>query len=173
MTVPWLAIGLAAAGVLLLGAAGYGAWFRSRRSSYGRIESVDLPSERAPLLRSERWRLSGRPDEIRVLPDGTRVPVEIKSRPGYRHGPPASHRAQVAAYCLLLEESTGRPPPYGILRYGDGSEYRIPWGAPARSALHSVRREMARGYDGRASPSPGKCRGCTFRGSCDRSQAPA
>ncbi|MCI4345459.1 MAG: PD-(D/E)XK nuclease family protein [Thermoplasmata archaeon] len=137
----------------------------------GRLRSVDLPGEPGPLLRSERWRLAGRPDEVRELDDGRWVPVEWKSRGAPRGGPPRSHRIQLWAYCLLLEETTGRAPPFGRLRYGDGVEFDLPWDRAARAELALVREEVARQYDGRATPSPGRCRGCRFRTGCDVSLA--
>ncbi|HTT25628.1 MAG TPA: CRISPR-associated protein Cas4, partial [Thermoplasmata archaeon] len=95
------------------------------------------------------------------------VPVEWKSRPAPAYGPAPSHRVQVLAYCLLCEETRGVPPPFGILRYGDGSEFRIPWDGAARAELLALRWAIARPYDGRALPSPGKCRGCRWREGCD------
>jgi CRISPR-associated exonuclease Cas4 len=162
---------LGIAGLLLLTGSIVWAGERRERNRTGRLLSVDLPGSPAGLLRSARWKLAGRPDEIRELPNGARIPVEVKSRRAYATGPPASHRAQVAAYCLLLEEATGVSPPYGIVRYADGAEFRVPWDDGQRAWLWTVRREMARPYDGRAAASPGKCRACAFHLGCDRSMA--
>jgi CRISPR-associated exonuclease Cas4 len=161
------------AGPLLLGAvvlAGYGAYRlvqAASERSVGRLVAVDRSPERGRPLRSERHRLSGRPDELRQARDGRWIPVEWKSRGAPRGGPAPSHRVQVWAYCLLCEETTGRPPPFGLLRYGDGKEFRIPWDASARAELLALRAAIARPYDGRASPSVGKCRGCRWRNGCD------
>lgn len=163
---------LALVGVALL-AAGVALRLRVRRQrAAGRWVAADLPRGPAPTLRSERYRLSGRPDELRVLPDGRWVAVELKSRAAPRR-PYRSHRLQVSAYSLLLEESTGRAPPFGLLRYGDGTEFRVPWDPAARAELLAVRRELDRPYDGGARPSPGRCAGCAWRRACDRSLAPA
>lgn len=118
-------------------------------------------------LRSERYRISGRPDAIRRLPDGRLVAVERKSRSTPRRGPPRSHRVQVAAYSLLLEETTGRPPPHGVLLYADGGRFTLPWDADARTDLLRVRAAMARPYEGEARPSPARCRRCPWRPHCD------
>ncbi|MCI4338119.1 MAG: PD-(D/E)XK nuclease family protein [Thermoplasmata archaeon] len=139
---------------------------RSRRGP-GRLRSVDLPSAPGPVLRSERYRLTGRPDELRELPDGRWIPVEWKSRPVPRGGPPWSHRIQLWAYCLLLEENLGRAPPFGRLRYGDGTVVDLPWDASARRELLSLRAGIEAPYDGRARPSPARCRRCRYRGGCD------
>ncbi len=124
-------------------------------------------------MHSERWGLSGRPDELRRLPDGRRVPIEWKSRSAPRGGPFPSHRAQVLAYLALVEETTGAPPPFGLLRYGDGTEFRIPWDRDARAELGDIRAAIARPYDGRHLASPTKCAGCRWRTLCDvRASAP-
>ena len=133
----------------------------------GRLVSVDEGARRAPLLRSERYAMAGRPDEVRQLRDGRRVPVELKSRTTPKGGPPRSHRVQVWAYCLLLEETTGVAPPFGILRYSDGGEFRLPWDAPARAELLALRAELMQPYDGRATPSAARCRHCPWRDGCD------
>ena len=161
----------AVAGAVLL-LAGIGALVRTRQQRRaGRLLLADLPYQPGMLLRSERFRLSGRPDELRELPDGRWVPVELKSRTTPRTGPTASHQIQLAAYCLLVEETTGRSPPFGLLRYGDGGEFRIEWTATLRHELLTVRHELAAPYDGRARPSPGRCSRCAWRAACDRSAA--
>jgi len=141
---------------------------RRQQRRAGRLLSADLPGRPGTLLRSPRLRLAGRPDELRVLRDGRWVPVEIKSRSTPRGGPPASHQVQLAAYCLLVEETTGRAPPFGVLRYGDGGEFRIEWTSELRQRILDLRRELAAPYDGRALPSPGRCSRCAWRMSCDR-----
>jgi CRISPR-associated exonuclease Cas4 len=140
---------------------------RGRR--FGRLVSVDVQA--GPPLRSVRYRLVGRPDELRRLPDGRPVPVEWKSRSAPLGGPPHSHTVQVWAYCLLLEDVTGMTPPFGVLRYGDGTEFRVEWDAPARSAILALRREVDRPYDGRATPSVARCRRCRWFESCDARSA--
>jgi CRISPR-associated exonuclease Cas4 len=137
---------------------------RRREAALGRLVAVDAGAP--ALLRSYRYRLQGRPDALRRSADGTVVPVELKSRATPRGGPARSHLVQVWAYCLLVEESTGRAPPFGVLRYADG-EFRVRWDAAARTELLALRAELARPYDGRASPAPGKCARCPWVGVCD------
>jgi CRISPR-associated exonuclease Cas4 len=162
----WIPVALAG-GILL--AAGAVALIRARaQRRAGRLLETDLPSRPGTVLRSARFRIAGRPDELRALPDGRWVPVELKSRSTPRHGPPASHQVQVAAYCLLVEETTGQAPPYGLLRYGDGGEFRLAWTPEVRNQLLDLRRELDAPYDGRALPSPGRCSGCAWRRSCDQ-----
>lgn len=137
----------------------------------GRLLRADLPTEPGTLLRSPQFRISGRPDELRVLRDGRWIPVEFKSRPTPARGPPTSHRIQLAAYCLLVEETTNRSPPFGLLRYGDGGEFQVDWTPELRHQLLALRREIAVPYDGRATPSLARCARCTWRRSCDRAAA--
>ncbi len=160
LAVALLALGLGVYGVARLLAA-------SRQSRYGRLLSIDSVERPATLLRSARWRLAGRPDEIRQLPDGRWVPIEWKSRSAPTRGPYRSHEVQVWAYLALLEETRGEASPYGVLRYGDGREYRIPWDEAARSELARLRGAMDRPYRGEHLASPAKCAGCRFRAICD------
>jgi CRISPR-associated exonuclease Cas4 len=161
---------LEALGLLLLGAAIVAAAVRAllarrREAALGALVAVDAG---APMtLHSTRYRISGRPDLVRRLPDGRRVPIELKSRPAPPAGPRPSHRIQVAVYCLLLEESSGVAPPFGVVRYGDGVEFRIPWNAAARAEILRLRAELDRPYDGRATPSAAKCARCGWRAVCD------
>lgn len=162
---------LAVAALLVVGAWGLLAsvWFLravGRERRHGSLRSVDAGAPRAPIVAASLG-LVGRPDELRELADGRPVPIELKSRSGPRSGPLASHRVQVEAYCLLVEAATGRSPPYGVLRYGDGTEWEIPWDAAARARTTARLRAVRRPYDGAATPSPAKCRGCGYRGRCD------
>jgi CRISPR-associated exonuclease Cas4 len=164
LTASWVAIALVAIG-LAVAAAGASALARRRRDRvHGALVSIDVG--RSTELRSERYRLVGRPDAVRRGSDGRLVPVEVKSRTAPPRGPAYSHLVQVWAYCLLVEETTGVPPRYGVLRYAD-QEFRVPWDAEARSELLSLRRALARPYDGRARPSPARCGRCAWVSGCD------
>ncbi|MDG6898151.1 MAG: hypothetical protein JRN24_00290, partial [Nitrososphaerota archaeon] len=84
------------------------------------------------------------PDELRRLPDGTLIPVEIKSCRSPRSGVPyPSHRVQLLAYCALVEETYGRAPPYGVVAYEDGRELRLAWDAGAKLELRGVLRNQS------------------------------
>jgi CRISPR-associated exonuclease Cas4 len=156
----------------LLVAAGAGVAFasarvlaqRRRRRAVGELVAID--AGRPVVLRSERYHLTGRPDVLRQSRDGRLVPVEVKRRAAPARGPFRSHEVQLWSYCLLIEEATGRSPPYGLLRYSD-REYRIPWDGSARAELLAVRRAALAPYGGEATPSPGRCRGCAWRPVCD------
>ena len=137
-----------------------------RRQDARRGTLIAVDAGRPATLRSERYRLVGRPDELRRRPDGQVVPVEFKSRATPPRGPTPSHVVQVRAYCLLVEEATGRSPPYGVLRYSDG-EFRVRWDERARHELLALRAELLSPYDGRATPSPARCARCPWVGVCD------
>ncbi len=137
---------------------------RRADASYGRLAAID--AGRPVELRSDRFRIRGRPDALRQSRDRRLIPIELKSRARPATGPARSHMVQVWAYCLLVEETTGRSPPFGVLRYSDG-EFRITWDGAARSELLALRAEMARPYDGRATPSVARCARCTWVRVCD------
>jgi CRISPR-associated exonuclease Cas4 len=150
-------VGIAAAALRLLA-------IRRREAAYGSLRAID--AGRPMVLRSARYRLQGRPDEVRQLRDGRLVPIELKSRKSPASGPTHSHTVQVWAYCLLIEETSGRSPPFGVLRYAD-AEFRIPWNDAARRELLALRAELSRPYDGRATPSIARCAHCAWVRSCD------
>lgn len=149
---------------LLLGLRALITFVRDRRS--GRLLAVD-DGVGLPLLRAPRYRLVGRPDELRALRGDAVIPVEIKSRTSPREGPPPSHRLQVEAYCLLVEEVSGRSPPYGLLRYADGREWTVPWDRPAREEVLGALAAVRRPYRGEATPSVARCVRCGWRLGCD------
>ena len=135
-------------GILFIPVAGfaYGAveeWFRGRSPS-ATVVAVDDPAFGGmQTIVSDRWGLKGRPDELRRFPDGTIIPVEIKSCRSPKSGVPyQSHRVQLLAYCALVEETYGRSPPYGVLAYGDRSEVEVAWDEKARTEL---RQRLGRG----------------------------
>ena len=113
-----------------------------------------------------RYGLSGKPDYV-VRSGGETIPVEVK--PG-RHAtePYLADTMQLAAYCLLLEEATGRRPSHGLLCY-QGSTFRIPFQADSRAAvldtLEAMRRGLRQEKAGRSHSDPQRCRFC---GHCDQ-----
>lgn len=155
-----LALALLASGLLLRRRAGL-PWARIVASDVG----VGRPLER-PLV-APRYGLSGKPDYL-IERGGVLIPVEVK--PG-RHAPRPydSDLMQLAAYCLLVEESTGRAPPYGLLRYA-GASFRLAYTPAVRQRLVALLDEMhalleasdvARSHD-----EPRRCAGCGLRTRC-------
>jgi CRISPR-associated exonuclease Cas4 len=126
-------------------------------------ETVALDDE---TLFSSRLKLVGRPDRL-VRTDEGLIPEEWK--PSKRVYP--SHRAQLGAYFLLVEEEYGERPPYGVVVLGDGSRVRVENTEALRSEVLAVaakirehRRKIAAEIP--VSQPAWKCRGCGQRGNC-------
>ena len=75
-------------------------------------------------LFARRIGLTGKPDYLLDV-RGNTIPVEVKPR---RRAPRPyeSDLMQLAAYCLLVEETIGTAPPYGLLRYAERTAPRLP-----------------------------------------------
>jgi CRISPR-associated exonuclease Cas4 len=111
--------------------------------------------------------LSGRPDAV-VMDGDHHIPVELKTGRVPR-GPLFSHILQVMAYCVLLEEEDGRPPPYGIIRYGDTAfeiEYNEDQKKLLLQKLGEMRAAIVKGEAHRNHSRPGKCVHCSRRSGC-------
>ena len=94
------------------------------------------------LLIDERTGLRGRPDQI-VIVDGEFIPVEQKTGKIPKR-PHDSHRMQVLAYLHLVEVSTKKSSPYGVIRYGKENLHQIDWDQTAKDDLFSAISEVQR-----------------------------
>lgn len=124
-----------------------------------------------PLIARE-YGLVGKPDYI-VRRGRHLVPVEVK--PGRRARTPYdSDLMQLAAYCLLMEATTGKRPPFGILRYADAT-FEIPFDDRRRrellDTLAAMHADMTSEYVPRSHDEPGRCGGCGFAERCEESLA--
>jgi CRISPR-associated exonuclease Cas4 len=119
-------------------------------------------------LFARRYALTGKPDYMLENSQGY-IPVEVK--PG-RHvrKPYESDLMQLLAYCLLVEETTGQPPAYGLLRYATES-FQVPYTPAMRAHLLTILNEMreamlmedcTRNHD-----NPQRCRVCGFLAICE------
>lgn len=140
----------------------------------GRIVATDVgPWQRLdrPLL-SHRHRLIGRPDYI-VADGADLIPVEVKSAHAPAR-PHASHVLQLAAYCLLVAETSGRRPPYGLLRYADRT-FQIPYTRELEeevlALLDAIREDLDADDVPRRHQDPRRCRRCGYRPFCDQALA--
>lgn len=170
MSVQALGLGLIALALALLAVAA----LARRRSGlpWGRVVAEDVSAGRQlqRALFSRRYGLTGKPDYL-IERGGQTIPVELK--PGRQASRPYdSDLMQLAAYCLLVEETTGRPPPYGLLRYADVT-FRLAYTEAVREELLATLDEMRDllGADdaGRSHDEPGRCAGCGFRTTCEDS----
>lgn len=125
--------------------------------------------EKAQLLVDETTGLRGRPDQI-VIIDSEFIPVEQKTGKVPKR-PHDSHRLQALAYARLVEVTTGRTPPYALLRYGNDHLHQLPWDDAAKYELNqqitAVQTAMALGGAVRNHDRPGKCEHCSRRHACD------
>jgi len=123
----------------------------------GNIEYIDMAGSKA--FKSDIYGLIGRPDYVIKIGDKL-IPVEEKKGRTPK-GPLFSHILQIAAYCLLIEESTGKTPPYGLLKYPE-QQHEIEYDEDLRKILleklREIRKVMETGEAHRNHNRPGKCR---------------
>lgn len=116
---------------------------------------------------SEHYRLVGKPDYV-VRHQDLVIPVEVKSSTGPGR-PYDSHKLQLLAYCLLVEEAERRAPPFGLLHYPD-ADFRIEYTAQARkeliTTLAQLRSDLTAPDVSRGHSNPSKCRSCGYRHAC-------
>lgn len=174
----WLVIGIA----LLLLALGGTLLLRARRMQAASglpagtvtyTDTADWQPLQAPLL-SRRYGLVGRPDYLVKLADGATIPVEVKSRRRPRDIP-MPHILQLATYCLLVEDSTKRAPPYGLLHYADAT-LQIPFTDELRRVVlataDAIRRDRSAADVQRDHDDPARCRNCGVRHACGEALSP-
>ena len=115
-------------------------------------------------------KLTGKPDYL-VRQNGVIIPVEVKSGRA-PEAPYDSHIFQLASYCLLVEKTYGKRPPYGILHYND-RDFAIDYTSELEFALMDLLADMRR--DGikddveRSHEHAARCARCGFRNLCDQS----
>jgi len=131
----------------------------------GKIEFIDVDSSKA--YRSEKYGLSGAPDYVITVGESV-IPVEEKTGRTPK-GPLFSHILQIATYCLLIEEVTGKAPPYGLLKYPQ-HEHEIEYNDDLKNMLlkkaAEMRGIMQTGTAHRNHNRPGKCTHCSRRDVC-------
>jgi len=147
-------------------------WGRERAGlPAGRVIYMDMGGrgrQRVALV-SRRHGLSGRPDYL-VENRNHVVPVEIKTG----LAPPQPHEGhilQLAAYCLLAEETYGYRPTHGIIRYADRSfvvDYTPALEARLLKTLELMRADLLASDVARSHKQPSRCRGCGYRDICDQ-----
>jgi CRISPR-associated exonuclease Cas4 len=137
----------------------------------------DGKRQERPLV-SEALELVGRPDYL-IETEGGVVPVEVKSTACPAGGRPYdSHLAQLAAYCLLVEEVLGASVPYGLVKYRDREvrvEYTDKLREQALALIAEMKADINASADGeevhRSHDDPRRCAGCSLRDVCTESLA--
>lgn len=113
--------------------------------------------------------LTGKPDYL-VEKNGHTIPVEVKSGKAPQ-SPYDAHIYQLASYCLLVEKTTGRRPPYGILHYED-RDFAVDYTPALESALLDIlaemRRDERRDEVARSHENAARCAKCGFRNICEQ-----
>lgn len=131
------------------------------------LDTLELKQPDRPLY-DPVYHLTGRPDYL-VEQARSLIPVEVKSgRAPARPWP--GQVLQLAAYCRLVHASTGRRPPYGVLKYADRA-FAIDYDVSLETSLHTVVDEMHRAEGTemkRSHELPGRCHGCGYRHECDQ-----
>jgi len=86
--------------------------------------------------------------------------------------PHESHLLQVLAYCLLVEETWGKRPPHGLLRYKHDT-FKVDYSKQTRAYLIQVLQEMRASSQQSEVPRshdiPARCRACAYQRVCDES----
>ena len=116
-------------------------------------------------LVSHTYQLVGRPDYI-VKTDAGPVPVELKSRSCGERGPYEGEKAQLFAYCLLVEEAWGTSVKSGIIKFRD-RKWNVPFGDQERrwviETLDRMRQTEEQHDVARNHQQAARCRRCGYR----------
>jgi CRISPR-associated exonuclease Cas4 len=130
------------------------------------LEYTDDATEPAPTLRSDRYGLVGRPDQLARVGNAL-VPLEQKPRSRRLQ---QSHILQVAAQCLLVQEVYGVRPPYGVVVLASGSRRQGEFSPQLERRLLDTMSRMRAMLGADTPPEPvwisGKCRACGFSETC-------
>jgi len=116
--------------------------------------------------------LTGKPDYL-VQQNGQIIPVEVKSSRAPA-APYDSHIYQLAAYCLLVEKTYKKRPPYGIIHYKDRDfavDYTPELEASLLDLLADMKRDEHKKDVPRSHEQAARCAKCGFRKVCDQSLA--
>jgi CRISPR-associated exonuclease Cas4 len=158
--------------LLALAAVALIAWvyFRGREQAgalpQGTLTYSDTDGQRLhETLVSHRYGLVGRPDYVIQTPEDA-TPVEVKSRSCGTRGPYPEEKAQLFAYCLLIEDVMGARVRQGVIQFAD-RKWPVAFGEAERREILGILSEMQNlqgASDVRRSHGhAGKCRACGFR----------
>jgi len=135
----------------------------------GALVYSDNAAGDCPVVVSRRYGLKGKPDALVRIETGQLIPVERKKTLAPRRGPYDSDLIQAAVYCILVEEESGRTPPFMRIQYADRwfAEPFTPelkrWVLETSARLRQARRQSDCHRSHRIAA---KCRNCGQRGNC-------
>jgi len=113
--------------------------------------------------------LVGKPDYV-VTKWKYAIPIEVKSC----HAPAEpyySHVLQLAAYCLLIEETYDQRPPYGLIHYPERTfavKYTSELEGELLSTIEWMREDMRAQDVDRDHNDPVRCQACGYGEYCDQ-----
>jgi CRISPR-associated exonuclease Cas4 len=114
--------------------------------------------------------LTGKPDYL-IERNGQIIPVEVKSGRA-PEAPYDSHIFQLASYCLLVEKTYNKRPPYGIIHY-ENRDFAVDYTRDLEAALMNLLADMqqddVKKQVPRSHEQPSRCARCGFRNVCDQS----
>ena len=113
--------------------------------------------------------LTGKPDYL-IQKNGQIIPVEVKSGRA-PEAPYDSHIYQLASYCLLVDKTYSKRPPYGIIHYQD-RDFAVDYTPALEQSLLELLTEMKRDEVkkevDRSHEQASRCKSCGFRHACDQ-----
>jgi CRISPR-associated exonuclease Cas4 len=116
--------------------------------------------------------LTGKPDYL-IQQNGQIIPVEVKSGRAPA-APYDSHIYQLAAYCLLVDKTYKKRPPYGIIHY-ENRDFAVDYTRELEESLLDLLADMKRNEHKKDVPrsheQTARCAKCGFRNVCDQSLA--
>jgi CRISPR-associated exonuclease Cas4 len=118
-------------------------------------------------LYSRRYLLAGKPDYV-VSQGEYLIPVEVKPRRAAAR-PYLSDVLQLAAYCLLIEDSFEKAPPYGIIKYATCTfpvEYNSELRRRLLATMEDMRRDLVAPEVVPSHTNARRCRACGHREHC-------
>lgn len=118
------------------------------------------------------WGLAGKPDYV-IDAHGVQIPVEVKSNSAEH--PYDSHILQLAAYCRLVEVTSGIRPPLGLIKYAN-RVFEIEYSSALEHRLELLISEIrcadANAELPRSHNSAARCAGCGYRTVCTQRLEP-
>lgn len=123
-----------------------------------------------PLV-DERLGLIGKPDYVVRTPQGSVIPIEVKTGRTPAN-PYQSHRLQLMAYGMLIANTYHQTPKYGLLHYPE-RDFEVRFSSELEAELLDTLKRMRWLEQGRSAPArshniPARCRNCGYSSICDQ-----